>query len=107
MAKETTNLLRKSNYHRITILGILSQIITLDIANTHILEQKELSLLRFGSHTLVMLLEPLIELTKDHEVVLLEVCGDETFVGVVASFIDSIAKMLKSYSKESDSVDLL
>ena len=106
LAKETTNLVRKSNYHRITIQGILSQIISLDLTTIHVMNSKELGQIKFGSHTLVMLLDPLVELTRSNPQVLLEVCGDETFVGVVASFIDNVAKMLKVYSKESDHVDL-
>lgn len=106
LAKETNNPMRRSNYHRITIMGILSQLNTINLSDIHNLQSKELSLLKFGSHTLTLLLEPLNQLTAANEQVMLEVCGDETFVGNLAGFIDSIAKMLKSYSRENDHVDL-
>lgn len=106
VSKETNNTVRRSNYHRITIMGILSQISGYDLSELHSLNQKDLSLLKFGAHTLTLLLDPLTILTTNHENVLLEVCGDESFVGALAGFIDNIAKMLKSYSREHDHVDL-
>lgn len=106
LAKETTNPVRRSNYHRITLMGILSQMQGIDLTVIHSLPSKELSLLKFGSHTLTLLLEPLAQLTATNEQVMLEVCGDETFVGGLAGFIENIAKMLRSYSRENDHVDL-
>ena len=106
IAKETTNLIRRSSYHRLTISGILGQISGFDLTRIHVLSDKELTLLKFGAHTLTLLLEPLLELVKGNEPVLLEVCNDEAFVGAIASYIDSVSKMLKLYSKESDDIDL-
>jgi hypothetical protein len=106
VSKENNNATRRSNYHRITIMGILSQISAINLSEIHNLNQKDLSNLRFGSHTLTLLLDPLLTLTATQENVLLTVCSDETFVGSLAGFIDNIAKMLKSYTRENDHVDL-
>jgi len=106
IAKETNNLIRRSSYHRLTISGILGQISGLDLTKLHVLTEKDLNHLRFGAHTLNLLLEPLNELVKGNESVLLEVCSDEAFVGAIASFIDGVSKMLRLYSKENHDIDL-
>lgn len=106
VSKENKNPTRRSNYHRITIMGILSQISSINLTEIHNLNQKDLNLLKFGSHTLTLLLEPLQALTSSQESVLLTVCSDETFVSTLTAFIDSIAKMLASYSEENDHVDI-
>ena len=106
LVKETKDISRMSNYHRSTILGILSQMLGVNLDKVHELNQADFSVVRFGSQTLNLLLSPLTELTAPNNNVFLDVCGDETFVGTVAMCIDSVARLLKNYSKEQESVDL-
>jgi len=106
ISKETSGNNRKSNYYRTTIMGILSQLGGINMSNLHTLDENDISLLKFGSQTLNYLIIPLVEVASPNEQVLREVCGDEEFVGNLATFIDQVAKMLKIYSKESDQVDL-
>jgi hypothetical protein len=106
ITKETNNMSRKSSYHRGTILGILNQITQIDLSEIDRLSPKDFQLLKFGAQTVTVLVEPLLDVTTNNENILLEVCGDETFVGSLASFIDSVSKMLKTYSRQGNEVNL-